>query len=203
MDREDIKFWLAGALVAGSLTTFAVDRYRHRSMQSAPVAGVPEQTPLSNAPAFAHRGHALQPVAAFTVRAKLLSAEPYRADRGSALSPIDFALGWDRMSDDAVLARLRLTQSLRFFNYRWEDAPPIPPEEIVRSASNMHLIPANEVVERKLFAARRGQIVVLRGQLVDVQGPDGWQWRSSRIREDTGPGACEVVWVEAVTLEGD
>jgi hypothetical protein len=37
---------------------------------------------------------------------------------------------------------------------------------------------------------------------VDVSAPDGWQWRSSRTRTDSGAGACEVIWVEDVELGG-
>jgi hypothetical protein len=34
---------------------------------------------------------------------------------------------------------------------------------------------------------------------VQVNTPDGWRWRSSLTREDTGGGACEVVYVCAVS----
>ena len=31
--------------------------------------------------------------------------------------------------------------------------------------------------------------------LVAAQGDDGWQWRSSLSREDSGDGACELIYV--------
>jgi len=31
-------------------------------------------------------------------------------------------------------------------------------------------------------------------------GPDGFAWRSSLTREDTGAGACELVYVESAAL---
>ena len=37
------------------------------------------------------------------------------------------------------------------------------------------------------------------GYLVDVAGPGGFAWNTSLTRNDTGDGACEIVWVE--TLE--
>jgi hypothetical protein len=37
------------------------------------------------------------------------------------------------------------------------------------------------------------------GWLVQVRASDGWQWRSSLTREDAGAGACELVYVCAVT----
>jgi hypothetical protein len=42
--------------------------------------------------------------------------------------------------------------------------------------------------------------VRLSGYLVEVLGDDGWRWVSSLTREDTGTGACEVIWVEQIEL---
>ena len=65
---------------------------------------------------------------------------------------------------------------------RWRDAPPIPADEITRSAANVHVIPANAVVARQVAALRPGQRVRARGLLVEATRPDGWRWRSS-LRE--------------------
>ena len=61
----------------------------------------------------------------------------------------------------------------------------------------MHLIPANDTIERRIKAARVGQVVTLSGYLVDVKTDTGWTINSSLTREDTGAGACEVIWVES------
>jgi hypothetical protein len=41
-------------------------------------------------------------------------------------------------------------------------------------------------------------VVTLRGRLVEASGADGWRWRSSLTREDSGAGACELVLVDAL-----
>ena len=105
-------------------------------------------------------------------------------------------------ANDTVLDRLQISQGNRFYFYRWQGQPPVPPEVIVRNSANMHLIPASATVARALEQARPGAVVTLRGWLVDVSAPDGWQWRSSRTRTDSGAGACEVIWVEDVELGG-
>jgi len=51
-----------------------------------------------------------------------------------------------------------------------------------------------------LLRIRAGQIVSLAGYLVEVRGPNGMRWRSSLTREDTGAGACELVWVETLDV---
>ena len=45
-----------------------------------------------------------------------------------------------------------------------------------------------------------GSIVQLRGYLVAVQAADGWRWRSSLSRDDTGGGSCELVFVEYASV---
>ena len=101
------------------------------------------------------------------------------------------------MSDEAVLARIDVSQSGRFYYWRYEGSPPIPHREIEVSSANMHLIPATRAIEKKLKNLRPGNVVALKGYLVDVQGEGGFRWRSSL---NTGSGACELIWVEEVEI---
>jgi hypothetical protein len=41
--------------------------------------------------------------------------------------------------------------------------------------------------------------VRIEGWLVEAKANDGWRWRSSTRRTDTGGGACDVVHVCGVT----
>ena len=103
------------------------------------------------------------------------------------------------MSDTTVLQRISISQRGRF--YYWSTADfPIPRREIETSSANMHMIPADDRVEAALKSVRPGQIVTVRGYLVEARAPDGWRWRSSMTREDTGAGACELIWVESVSM---
>lgn len=204
MFSENLKMLLAAAAVIGSVVIgfqkCSTD-HGHARLPGSPVVGEPEQDERVRREPFTRGAYTLAPFARFTVRARLLRAETYRLGREAELSPIDFALGWNDMSNDAVLARLDISQGNRFYFYRWQDAPPIPVEAIVRSSANMHLIPANEAVRRQLERVRPGATVTLVGWLVDVSAPDGWRWQSSRTRSDSGNGACELVFVEEVYVE--
>ena len=148
---------------------------------------------------FALPAATLKPLAGFSVQARVLSREDYRMGREADLSPTDLALGWHRMAEDEVLSKLSMSQSVRFFSYRWENQPPMPPDEIRVSAANMHMIPANDTVAQALADVRKDDHVRIDGWLVEADAPDGWRWRSSTTREDTGGGACEVVYVCAIT----
>lgn len=160
----------------------------------------PLQTP---APAslgpFQLRAATLTPLAGFSIDARVLSRRDYRSDREAELSPTDLALGWGRMRDDTVLAHLDISQSARWYRYRYSGEPPIPQREIDRSAANMHMIPGSKTIADALEDIQPGERVRIEGWLVEAQAPDGWRWRSSLTRDDTGGGACELVYVCAIT----
>lgn len=137
----------------------------------------------------------LQPLAGFSIEARVLSREDYRFGREADLSPTDLALGWLGMREEEVLSRLEISQSARWYHYRWRDQPPLPPSEIARSSANMHMIPASESVAAALASVEPGDEVRIDGWLVQANAPDGWRWRSSTTRTDTGGGSCEVVYV--------
>ena len=145
-------------------------------------------------------GYELKTLAQFALNARALSIERYTLGRESDLSPVDAAFGWGRMSDPEVIERLTISQSNRWYHWRYEGDPPIPPPEIAVSNANMHLIPADAAVARTLQKIRRGQIVRLGGYLVEVRAKDGWRWRSSLSRDDAGQGSCEVILVQTADV---
>lgn len=144
--------------------------------------------------------YSITELARFSIKAKVLSKTDYYFDRGADLSPTDLALGWGRMSDEGVLETIDISQSGRF--YRWYvDAFPIPRGEIQTHSANMHLIPANDSVADDIASVRAGEIVEISGSLVEVKSnDDGWRWRSSLTRKDTGDGACELIFVESLRI---
>jgi len=139
--------------------------------------------------------------ASFEIRARVLSKEPYYLGRTADLAPIDLALGWGAMSDSAVLSQIDISQSARWYRTRYDLPPPIADKQIIFNSSNMHMIPARKDIERSLKKLREGDIVVIKGTLVDVDHDSGWYWRSSMSRLDTGDGACELVYVESLYVE--
>lgn len=153
----------------------------------------------SNISPFRLAAAQLQPLAGFSVDARVLSRRDYSLGREAQLSPTDLALGWGHMRDDAVLSHLQISQSSRWYHYRWSGDPPLPPEEIARSSANMHLIPSDAATAAALHRVRDGTHVRIDGWLVEATSPDGSRWRSSTTRDDTGAGACEVVYVCSIT----
>ena len=160
----------------------------------------PIQKNLKYAASFPFKGYSITPLAEFTLKAKVLSKENYRFDRESDISPVDLALGWQAMSDERILDKIDISQSGRWYQW-WTRNFPIPRREIESNSANMHIIPANEAIEATLRKVRKGDIIALSGQLVQVEADDGWHWVSSLSRADTGNGACEIVFVEHLMIE--
>lgn len=152
-------------------------------------------------PPMAFKDAVLQPLATFSLTARVLSRDDCRFDAESDLSPTDLALGWGRMSDTAVLRNIDISQGGRFYHWQVREFP-IPRREIETHSANMHMIPADALVARELERVRVGDVVVLDGYLVEADKANGWKWRSSMTRDDTGNGACELVYVQSLSIGG-
>jgi hypothetical protein len=178
----------------------SVDAYLHREFKQ--LDGVlapldPVQSEVKRPP-IKYKGHILEFLASYQLQARILSVENYYTDRGAKLSPVDLGLGWGPMSDNRNLRILKVSQGNRFYFYGWDDAPPLP-EDIMRTHSaNVHIVPSDKFIEKQIKALRKGQIVQLRGYLIMVSDFEGGSWKSSLTREDSGPGACELFYVESV-----
>ena len=155
----------------------------------------PKQINIIAPKSFKFKNCIITPLARFDIRAKILSKYNYHRDQGAELSPVDLALGWGRMSDEAILDSFKIRQGNRTYSWRTKKFP-IPRREIETSSANMHLIPANKEIKDMIEKSRKWEIVKFRGYLVEVEAEEGWKWRSSLTRKDTRGYSCEVVYVE-------
>jgi hypothetical protein len=193
------------ALIALAAAALAVYLYEDSAHSTYP-AGVlapndPPQTLLAAGPTWDKGRFHFTARAGFSMQARVLSTERYWFDGPSAVSPVDFAVGWGRVSDQAVVDQIGCGQSGRWYRY-WPKGRefPIPAGEIASHSANMHMIPADEAVLKSLRDVRRGDLISLDGYLVSVEGPGGWRWDTSLSRTDTGNGACEIVWVKRLQI---
>ena len=189
-------------LVIGLIAYGAYHTWHGRTVTHGPgviAASDPMQKEINRALPIEKNGYQLTPLADFQAETRVLSSESYHLDRESDLASVDLALGWGRMSDEAILKNIQISQSGRFYFWR-TDQFPIPREEIETHSANMHMIPANSGVEKALKSLRPGQLVNFSGYLVEARASDGWHWRSSLSRNDTGNGACELVYVKSLSV---
>lgn len=164
------------------------------------VDAVPIQEPLSVIKKKTIGDYTLHFHHRFEFSALVLSKSDYFSDRLAQFSPVDLALGWGVMSNPEHLRYIRITQNNRFYFFKYKSQPPISHSDIIEYSANMHFVPANDEIKKALMDARKGDIVQISGYLVDLYADDGWHWKSSRTRNDTGKGACELVYVEDINF---
>lgn len=160
----------------------------------------PLQSPADpSMPAFRLQDANVIPLAGFSLQARVLSRENYSMDAGAGFSPVDLALGWGPMANPAIDEQLHVSQSGRWYNYRWDSGgPPLPLAEIINHSANMHMVPADATIADALDDVSAGDVVRVHGWLIRIERDGGWRWQSSLTREDSGGGACELVYVCAV-----
>jgi hypothetical protein len=146
-------------------------------------------------------GWTLSARAHYHITARVLGVERYSIDTLAKLVPEDLALGWGPMSDSGTLRTFEISQSNRFLYWRPKGAMTLSRDTVIAHSANTHVIPADPAVARRLSHLRRGQVVTLSGDLVDGVRDDGASIKTSLVRTDTGPGACEVMLVREVEIE--
>ena len=161
-------------------------------------AAEPVQRDIDSAATIERGVFRLRPRAEFSATVRVLSREDYSLGELADLVPTDFAVGWGPMSDSAVLDDVKITQSNRFYYWRTEHWP-IGRGEIESHSANWHVIPDNTAVRSVLGRLRPGSIVELEGELVDIEGENGFM-RTSLTRLDTGAGACEVLLAKSARI---
>ena len=196
------RIWVVALLACGCIIA-AVSFWPDPAITHPPgilVPDEPRQVPVTNMQPWQRDEYTITPLAEFSARVRVLHVKTYHHGRESDLSPIDLALGWKEMSDQRVLDKIEISQSGRW--YEWHASRlPVPRRVIACSSANMHMIPADQETDRALSSLRIGDIIAINGYLVDVRGKDGWHWRSSLSRTDEGNGACELVWLQHITVE--
>ncbi len=145
-------------------------------------------------------GYQIKHLEPFALEARVLSRKDYNSGREADLSKTDLALGWGEMSEPETIAQFDINQRSRAYFWR-TDKLPLPRRSIETQSANMHMIAATPEVAAALERTSQGDMVRFSGQLVEVRAQDSnWRWRSSLTRNDTGHGACEVIWVESFSL---
>lgn len=160
----------------------------------------PIQTNLKDPIIWEKDNYSFTAIAEFNIELRVLSIKSYRSDEMSSFSPLDIAAGWSKMSDQSILDKISIKQQHRWYVWNVQQFP-IPQKEIELNSTNIHIIPANNNVNSLLEKIIKGNILKLRGYLVNVKSNKNKRtWKTSTKRNDTGSGACEILWTEEVLI---
>src|SRR6266581_1148758 len=123
----------------------------------------------------------------------------HKADPGNIK---DVCLVWGDVITNGSYRKVKYRSGEFTCEYSWSGivTPPFAAEKI----SNNHLIPASKAIAGDIQAIRTGDQIRMKGLLVDYKvtsaGRDIFTRRTSLTRDDTGNGACEILYVTDVTV---
>ncbi|WP_314914627.1 hypothetical protein [Acinetobacter harbinensis] len=148
------------------------------------------------------KDQSIKTLQAFKGDFRILGSKVYRNDEQAKFSPIDYAVSWGLFAEPEIARHISVNQYDRYLNWKI-DRLPVPKEQAMQMVSNMHIIPANPDIAKQIKHVKRGDLVRLKGELVEIKDKD-LVWTSSLTPTDTGDGACElfrvssIEWIEKV-----
>ncbi len=153
--------------------------------------------------------YSITPVADYKISGIVVSKMDYNPADTDVEKVIryDLCMVWgDNVMDKTYLSpNISYSQNQRFCTYSFSSGASLNTIQI----SNSHLITTNEAVLEKLKSIKRGDEIVITGQLVNMSATGAANinsdiktqtWSTSINRTDTGPGACEVIYVESIDI---
>lgn len=142
-------------------------------------------------------------LASYDIKALVVHTHDYKSgDYSSQLAPRDLALAWGPVAEYNNRIDFHWSQSNRWYYWQVNDVKELDPVGGVKGvethSANNHIVPANDEIRKELMKVKAGDSVEIIGYLVDIHGTkeDGsWaSWTSSTSRNDTGDGACEIIY---------
>lgn len=209
-------------LVAATLAIAAAMGWQDRSLAYEPNPTVsfginagmdPQQTYIGSFNQTIHENGTSAEISgdsSYTINARVQSVHEYR-DAISGVIPYDLLLGWGGMADESLAGNLAWEQANRrgmvSGTISGSGGSQIDTSYVVSHVSNNHMIPANEKIRTALARIEPGDIVRIDGRLVDVKAfvssDHTLTISTSKSRTDQGDGACEVIYVEHLRVNGE
>lgn len=141
----------------------------------------------------------LELMAHYEVTAVVKSVRDYTLDYTSQISPRDFALAWGDLNNHSIDRFVNYRQRNRWYYFSVNTAAPVDITYVDEYSANTHLIPATKDVKKQLKDVLPGDYITMTGFLVNAYFDEGF-WKSSLTRDDTGNGACEIMYVTSITV---
>lgn len=160
----------------------------------------PVQVNLKNAEIIMHEGKEgavkIKPRAEYEITGIVKLKVEYD-DFGSQVSKYDLGLAWGKVNNKKIDKYMKYRKANRGLHYIYSSKLPVGIAYVEEHICNLHAIHKDDKVLRRLDRIEKGDIVTLKGFLVDVDF-SGATWSTSLIRTDTGYGGCEVMYIEEI-----
>ncbi len=207
--RDGMEKFMIYAIIIGIIGAVAMSFYvKNGYRRSISGIGDPIQGPAEGLLHIKQGGYdvAVTLVNSYDIEGLVVHTRDYMSsDIGDQLSPCDIGLAWGNVAANNERYDLHWDHGNRFLELSCDAGveSALGGRAYVDShISNNHVIPADMNICWQLRSIHPGSHVRLKGYLVYVEGistkGDVFYWYSSLKRDDTGKGACEVMYVTSV-----
>lgn len=155
------------------------------------------------------KGYEVEKVASIEITGRIISIREYYENDKSReykevidkVSPIDMCILWGKLSTNKNdLAVSFYEKADRYVDYKINDKSVLGHREVIMSMSNTNLIPKTNRIKKELQTFETGEIIKIKGYLVNLYDTDEILEPSitSLVRTDQGRKGNEIILVEKV-----
>jgi hypothetical protein len=207
--RWTLRFCLYVGLALYVSGKYVIGRFDEKLQIAKSVRTDPVQEAISEAPFFFSYGkdeYRIEPVASYDISGLIVTHNEVSSmtDAYHTSESVDFrdlCLVWGSNVGSGVFRRMT------FWSEPWSCHTKANDQDAAMSfnpqqLSNNHLLSADPQVRKTIRSMQIGDQVRLQGMLIDYSpkwSPEQ-ERKTSLIRDDTGNGACEVLWVESAQI---
>lgn len=148
---------------------------------------------------FTFKGATLTPVKLLDAEVRVIKREKYYFDELSKYSPIDAMIGWDEMSDEKNLEYTFFKLKNRSYSLE-PTRPPLEISKIYAQSDLWHLIPSTSDVSEKLKRLRNGNVIRVKGMLVDISEASTFNFVTSKEISASSRKDSFTVWIEELHI---
>lgn len=159
-------------------------------------AGLDSEFNIANGLAPVLKDQKISLLEPFEGQFRILGSKQYTDDEQAKYSPIDYAVTRGLFTHPEIASQIQINQYDRYLNWKMAK-PPIPPQLATQLVSNMHIIPANPEVAKQITQVKRGDLVEIEGDLVQIDAKD-LTWKSALDWKGVGDGACKLIRVDSI-----
>ena len=194
-------FFVLGFVVLSFSLYFGIKEYQLISFEKS-ILSEPVQKRIFFGKKWIKEGFKITPRAEYKIAGKIMTTHPIKDSL--SLSPLDFAITWGMMTDEHVLKYFSWKHKGRILFREFRSDVPLKIEGVESHSGNIHAIPVNEEILKKLEAISPGDEVYFYGILIDAKNTQNGQvFKTSLSRDDWGialGASCELFWIEEVEI---
>lgn len=141
------------------------------------------------------KGATIKPVKQINAEVRVIKKKRYYFDDFARYSPVDVLVGWKQLSDERNLDYLYFSLNNRNYQLNYTK-PPVELTLVAAQTDLWHLIPANAEVESQMDKLRNGNIIYLKGLLVNILNDTDYEFVSATELDENGGKNGFNIWVE-------